>query len=72
MVRNLSEGGEMVSGSLPEVATGTKAILAIDGFAPRLGGTIGRRDEHGAVVGFELSETTQRQVKDLIAGRVAA
>jgi PAS domain S-box-containing protein len=72
MVRNLSEGGAMVIGSLPEVAIGTKAILAIDGFAPRLGGTIGRRDEHGAVVGFELSETTQRQVKDLIAGRVAA
>jgi methyl-accepting chemotaxis protein len=72
MVRNLSDGGAMVIGSLPEVALGTRAILAIDGFAPRLGGTIGRRDEHGAMVGFELSETTQRLVKDLIAGRNAA
>ena len=72
VIRNLSEGGAMMVGAVPDARIDTPVALRIDGLAVSLNGVIARNDESGTLVKFKLTEAAEKLVKDLMSGRRAA
>ena len=72
VIRNLSEGGAMMVGTVPDARIDTPVALRIDGLAVSLNGVIARNDESGTLVKFKLTEAAEKLVKDLMSGRRAA
>jgi aerotaxis receptor len=71
-VRNLSEAGALVIGSIPGAVVGTTVTLSIDGSGIRLSGSISRVDEHGTFVKFELTEASGKMLNELLGRQRAA
>lgn len=72
MVRDLSEGGAMIDGSIPEVSINNQVTLSIDGIPTRLDGFIGRTDHEETLIKFQLSEHAREIVRKLTGQREAA
>jgi aerotaxis receptor len=71
-VRNLSEGGALIVDAVPDVRVGTRVNLRIDGVALSLSGVVGRNDQDGTLIRFELTDAAQRLVRELVSGQRAA
>ena len=72
VIRNLSDGGAMLMGAVPDARIDTPVVLRIDGLAASLNGVIARNDENGTLVKFKLTEAAEKLVRDMMAGRRAA
>jgi methyl-accepting chemotaxis protein len=72
LIRNLSEGGAMIVDAVPDARIDTLVMLTVDGIAAAFNGVIARSDSEGMFVRFELTESSQKLVGDLISGRRAA
>jgi methyl-accepting chemotaxis protein len=72
MVRDLSEGGAMIDGSIPEATINSLVSLSIDGIPTGLEGFIGRTDHKETLIKLELSEETRRKIRKLTGQHEAA
>ena len=68
VIHNLSSGGAMIVGGLPELAVATPAVLTVDGIKPSLSGVIARSDQGGTLITFKITEATETLVEDLVNG----
>ena len=71
-VRDLSLGGAMIDGVLPNMSVDMPITLTIDGIAAELNGFVARRDEDATFMKFELSEAANKIIGQWVSTRLAA
>jgi methyl-accepting chemotaxis protein len=72
LVRNLSEGGALLGGAIPNAGIDTPITLAIDGVSIKLNGAVVSQKKDTISIKFNLSEDNKKAVEGLIMGRRAA
>ena len=72
LVLNLSEGGAMLGGAIPDAGIDTPITLAIDGVSIKLNGAVVSQKKDTISIKFNLSEDNKKAVEGLIMGRRAA
>jgi methyl-accepting chemotaxis protein len=71
-LRNISEGGALLGGAMPDVGINTPITLAIDGISVKLNGAVVSQKKDAISIKFNLSEDDKNAVERLIVGRRAA
>ena len=72
LVRNLSDGGALLGGVIPNAGIDTPITLAIDGISVKLNGAIVSQKKDTVSIKFNLSEDAKKAVEGLIMGRRVA
>ena len=72
LVRNLSEGGALLGGLIPNAGIDTPITLAIDGISVKLNGAIVSQKKDTFSIKFNLSEEAKKAVEGMTTGRRAA
>jgi hypothetical protein len=70
MVRDLSEGGATIDGSIAEAGINSPVVLLIDGVSTKLDGVIADPDQ--TLIKFEPSEEAVSSIRKLAEPREAA